>query len=232
MLIGFPNRDGSFALALHAPHHGQHSFEELDSEARVVAFMREWFPDVVDAIPDLAAQFFARPANTMLTIRCEPWSSAGRVLLVGDAAHAVLPFYGQGANAGFEGCATLDRCIETHGPDWPVVFREYERLRRPNMNVMADLCVDHSVELRDRLADPRFLLRKAVERRLEQLYPSNFVPLYSMVTFTCTPYAEALRIERSQRALVDRLLQVDGIESRIHDPAIESIVERCRREVA
>jgi kynurenine 3-monooxygenase len=232
MLIGFPNRDRSFTLALHAPYRGEHSFERIQTDADVVAFMREWFPDVVDAIPDIARQFFARPANSMLTIRCEPWSSSGRVLLVGDAAHAVLPFYGQGANAGFEGCRVLDRCIEAHGDDWPTVFREYERLRRPNMDVMADLCVEHFAELRDRLGDPRFLLRKKLERRLEELDPARFVPLYSMVTFTCTPYAEALRIDHAQRALVDRLLQIEGIESRIHEPTIASIVEQCRREVA
>jgi kynurenine 3-monooxygenase len=232
MLIGFPNRDRSFTLALHAPHRGEHSFEQLDSDAAVARFMREWFPDVVDAIPDLGRQFFERPANSMLTIRCEPWSSAGRVLLVGDAAHAVLPFYGQGANAGFEGCAVLDRCIDAHDGDWPSVFREYERLRRPNMDVMADLCVDHFAELRDRLGDPRFLLRKQLERRLQELDPRGFMPLYSMVTFTCTPYAEALRIERSQRALVDRLLEIPGIESRIREPALASIVEQCRKEVA
>ncbi|HWB78819.1 MAG TPA: NAD(P)/FAD-dependent oxidoreductase [Nannocystaceae bacterium] len=232
MLIGFPNKDGSFALALHAPHRGGAcSFEQLDSHARVHAFMQSQFPDVVELVPALGEQFFARAVNSMLTIRCAPWSSAGRVLLVGDAAHAVLPFYGQGANAGFEGCAVLDRCIAEHGDDWPTVFREYERLRRPNMDVMAELCVDHFVELRDRLSDAKFLLRKRIERRLEQLFPTQFMPLYSLISFTRTPYLEALRIDRSQRALVDRLLAVDGI-AELGDASLVALVEAQDKEVA
>lgn len=226
MLIGFPNRDGSFALALHAPMQGDHSFATLTDEAELLAFMRTWFPDVADRIPDLSGQFFGQRANSMLTIRCEPWSS-GRVLLVGDAAHAILPFYGQGANAGFEDCAVLDRCIDEQA-DWDAVFVEFERVRRPNMEVMADLCVDHFVELSERLGDSRVLLRHEVERRLEQLDPNRFAPLYSNVAFTSRPYAEAAAIDRGQRALLDRVLALPGMANQ----TITSIVDRCATEMA
>jgi kynurenine 3-monooxygenase len=205
---------------------GDHSFATLTGSAELLAFMRTWFPDVADRIPDLSGQFFDQRANSMLTIRCEPWSS-GRVLLIGDAAHAILPFYGQGANAGFEDCAVLDRCLEEQ-TDWDAVFFEFERVRRPNMDVMADLCVDHFVELSERLGDSRVLLRHEVERRLEQLDPNRFAPLYSNVAFTSTPYAEAAALERRQRALIDRVLALPGMETQM----VTSIVDRCAREAA
>jgi kynurenine 3-monooxygenase len=232
MLIGFPNHNGTFACALYAPFHGESSFATLTSETRLLAFMREFFPDVVDEIPRLAEQFFSRSANTMMTVRCQPWSRSGNVLLLGDAAHAILPSYGQGANAGFEDVAVLERCMDTYGDDWESVFAAVERLRKPNMDVMADLCVDHFDELRDHVGDPRFLLRKAIERKLHELFPERFAPLYSMVAFTCTPYAEAVRIDRDQRALVDRILALEGIEARLRGPEVASLVEHCIQEVA
>jgi kynurenine 3-monooxygenase len=231
MLMAFPNPDGSFTGALYAPFDGEESFEALGDETRLSAFMHEHFPDVASAIPNLSEQFFARPANTMLTVRCRPWSRAGNVLLVGDAAHSVLPWYGQGANAGFEDVLVLDHCMRTYGDDWEGAFAELEQLRRPNMDVMADLCNDHFHELRDRVADPRFLLRKALERRLQELFPDRFAPLYSMVAFTRTPYAEAVRIDRVQRRVIDRLLGLDGIEAQLRGPEMVSIARHCMQEV-
>ncbi|MDB4952948.1 MAG: FAD-dependent monooxygenase [Myxococcales bacterium] len=231
MLIAFPNRDGSFTCGLYAPFHGEHSFASLTTEERLVAFMHEQFPDIAPCIPSIAEQFFARSANTMVTVRCRPWSRHGNVLLVGDAAHSILPSYGQGANAGFEDCAVLDRCIERHPNDWRGVFAELEELRRPEMDVMADLCVEHFYELREHVAEPRFLLRKAVERRLQELYPERFASLYSLVAFTRTPYSEAVRIESRQRALVDRILAVDGIEQKFRSE-MTTLVEHCLQEVA
>ena len=213
MLIAFPNRDGSFTSALYAPFGGEHSFETLASEPRLLAFMNQQFPDIAAKIPGLAEQFFARAPNTMVTVRCRPWSRAGNVLLVGDAAHSVLPSYGQGANAGFEDCAVLNACLDEHGDDWDAVFTMFEQLRRPNMDVMASLCVDHFLELRERVGDRRFLLHKAIERRLEELHAERFMPLYSMIAFTKTPYVDAVRKDQANRALVERLLAIDGIET-------------------
>ena len=230
MLIAFPNRDGSFTSALYAPFGGEHSFETLASEPRLLAFMNQQFPDIAPKIPGLAEQFFARAPNTMVTVRCRPWSRAGNVLLLGDAAHSVLPSYGQGANAGFEDCAVLNSCLDEHGDDWDAVFTTFEQRRRPNMDVMASLCVDHFFELRDRVGDRRFLLHKAIERRLEELHAERFMPLYSMIAFTKTPYVDAVRKDHANRALVERLLAIDGIETRLRGPEMASIVERLTAE--
>ncbi len=224
MLIGFPNRDGSFTCALHIPFEGELSYESLRTEADLLAFFEASFPDVIERMPNLVADFFSRPLNTMITVRCDPWSFHGRVLLIGDAAHAIYPSYGQGANAGFEDCATLDQCIEEYGQDWPSVFREYERARKPNTDAIADLCIEHFVELRDLVGDPQFLLRKQIERKLNQLSPEHYAPLYSMITFSCLPYTEALRAERAQRALVDRVMGIEGIQDKLDSPEIEGLI--------
>jgi kynurenine 3-monooxygenase len=232
MLIGFPNRCGSFTCALYAPFSGESSFERLTDERQLLAFMRENFSDVAELLPSVTQQFFERPANTMLTVRCRPWSRHGNVLLLGDAAHSILPSYGQGANAGFEDVAVLDRCLDRFGEDWEAVFSEFEHLRRPNMDVMAELCVDHFFELNERVGDPHFLLRKTIERQLQELYPNRFAPLYSTVAFTCTPYAEAVRLDRVQRAAVDRIMALDGIETAIQGPELALLAKRYIQEVA
>jgi kynurenine 3-monooxygenase len=232
MLIGFPNRNGSFSCMLYAPFTGESSFETLIDEPRLLAFMRASFPDVADRMPSVAQQFFERAANTMLTVRCRPWSRHGNVVLLGDAAHAILPWYGQGANAGFEDVAVLDSCLDRCGRDWEAAFSEFELQRRPNMDIMANLCVDHLKELNEHVQDPGFHLRKTIERRLEELFPDRFASLYSTVAFTCTPYAEAVRLDRVQRAIVDRIMAVDGIERLAHGPELGRLVEQCLQEVA
>ena len=227
MLIAFPNRDGSFTSSLHIPWQGERSHESIRNEGQLLDFLREAFPDVVELLPkDAAKEFFARPANSMLTVRCEPWSYRDRVLLIGDAAHAILPYYGQGANAGFEDCAVLDTCVERNGSDWGAAFEQFERIRRPNMNAMAELCVQHFVELRDLVGDRRHLLRRRVERKLHALFPERYQPLYSMVTFSRRSYTEALRLEREQRVIIDRILTLEGIESRLDDPASAQLFAR------
>ena len=232
MLIGFPNRNASFTCALYAPFTGESSFETLTDARRLHAFMADHFPDVVDLIPSVTQQFFERPANTMLTVRCGPWSRHGNVVILGDAAHSILPSYGQGANAGFEDVAVLDHCLDRFGADWEGAFAELERLRKPHMDVMADLCVDHFFELNERVGDPRFHVRKAIERRLQELYPDRFAPLYSTIAFTCTPYADAVRLDRVQRTVVDRIMAIDGIETLLEGPHMESLVRQCIQEVA
>lgn len=214
MLIAFPNANRSFTCALYAPFHGAHSLESLTTEPELVAFMREFFPDIAERIPNLGAQFFGRAANTMVTVKCQPWSRAGNVLLVGDAAHAILPSYGQGANAGFEDCAVLDRCLDEH-ETWADAFTAFEHDRKPNMDVIADLCVDHFSELREHVGDPSFLLRKTVERGLEELDPARFTSLYSNIAFSRMSYVEAVRRDRVSRAAVDRVLS--NIPRRLHD---------------
>jgi kynurenine 3-monooxygenase len=230
MLIGFPNRNASVSLSLLLPFDGAHSFASLTTADELRSFFHAWFPDVAELIPGLAEQFFARPPNSLLTVRCAPWSYEDKVLLVGDAAHAILPSYGQGANAGFDDCSVFVQCMDEYGDDWRSVFRAFEARRRPSMDYMADLCVEHFVELCELVADPNFLKRKELERRLNDLYPDLYQSLYTMVTFTTTPYIEAMRIEHRQRKFMDRLIADEGYDLDVESPRIKELLLRLSHE--
>ena len=156
-------------------------------------------------MPDLAENFFANPTGAMVTIKCSPWHVAGRALLLGDAAHAIVPFFGQGINCGFEDCTYLLELLDQHGADWDRVFGEFEKARRVNTDAIADMAIDNFVEMRDRVADPRFLFRKKVELALEAKYPQRFVPKYAMVTFHRIPYATALNRGQVQERILAEL---------------------------
>ena len=202
MMIALPNRDGSFTCTLFYPQEGERSFAALRTAADVGRFFAETFPDAVPLMPHLADEFFANPTGSLVTVRCHPWHVGGRVVLLGDAAHAVVPFYGQGANAAFEDCVVLGEAMAAHGPDWGDAFAEYETRRKPNADALATLAVENFHEMRDHVASRRFLVWKRTEKLLHRLFPRWFVPLYSMVTFSRMPYAEAvLRSRRQDRAL-------------------------------
>ncbi len=202
MLIALPNTDGTFACILFLPFEGPDSFAQLTTSAAVVEFFRSRFPDAFPLMPNAAENFFANPTGAMVTIKCSPWHAEGRALLLGDAAHAIVPFFGQGINCGFEDCTCFLDLLDRHGVDWPPVFRDFEEARRVNTDAIADLAVENFVEMRDLVADPRFLLKKKVELALEAKYPRLFVPKYAMVTFHRIPYSIALRRGRVQ----DRML--------------------------
>jgi kynurenine 3-monooxygenase len=223
MLIGFPNLDGSFTLALHLPYEGDPSYASIRSEPDLLAMFSRSFPDALPHISNLASEFFIRPVSSMLTIRCFPWVR-GRVALLGDAAHAIVPSYGQGANAGFEDCAVLDDSLERHCGDWDATLADYQRKRKPNADVIADLALRHFHELRDQVGDPRFLLRKAIERRLDEFYPGRFTPLYSLVSFTGLSYVEALERSRKQEGIVDRILKAADLAECFSQDTIDTII--------
>ena len=225
MLIGFPNHDGRLSLSLLLPFTGKDSHESLTNGHEVVNFFRANFGDVTYLIPSLVEQFFEKPANSLLTIRCDPWSAGGRVLLIGDAAHAILPSYGQGANAAFEDCAVLDQCLAEHAPDFQAAFRRFEALRRPSLDVMADLCVEHFSEICELIADPAFLKRKEVERRLQDLYPDSYRSLYSLVSFSSMPYAQAISVELRQRGVLDHILAYDHLVNALDSPAVRALLD-------
>ena len=205
MLIALPNVDGTFACILFLPFEGQDGFAELSTREAVLEFFKRQFPDAVPLMPDLADNFFANPTGTMVTVKCSPWHAEGRALLLGDAAHAIVPFFGQGINCGFEDCTCLLELLDRHGSDWPRVFTEFEKARKVNTDAIADLAVENFVEMRDRVADPRFLFRKKVELALEGKYPQRFVPKYAMVTFHRIPYATALQRSQVQDRMLDEL---------------------------
>jgi kynurenine 3-monooxygenase len=227
MLIGFPNRDGGTMLSLLLPFTGEDSYESLCDEPALLSFFQSSFPDVVNLVPSLAQQFFERTANPLLTIRCDPWSHGGSALLLGDAAHAILPSYGQGANAAFEDCITLDRCMSEHGEDWAAVFYEFERHRRPDLDVMADLCIDHFKEICELIADPEFLRKRKIERDLSDIYPTQYRSLYSMISFSDMRYSEALAVDRQQHDTLERIMKIDRVEEKLKTSAVGTLLDQC-----
>jgi kynurenine 3-monooxygenase len=202
MLIALPNIDGTFACILFLPFEGTDSFAGLTTEAQVGDFFRSRFPDAVRLMPGLADNYFANPTGAMVTIKCSPWHVEGRTLLLGDAVHAIVPFFGQGINCGFEDCTCLVELLDRHGADWPRMFAEFEKERKVNTDAIADMAIENFTEMRDRVADSRFLFRKRVELALEAKYPDLFVPKYAMVTFHRIPYSVA----QARGAVQDRML--------------------------
>jgi kynurenine 3-monooxygenase len=228
MLIALPNVDGTFACILFLPFEGQDSFAQLTSPSLVREFFQSRFPDAFSLMPQLEENFFANPTGAMVTVKCSPWHAKGNALLLGDAAHAIVPFFGQGINCGFEDCTVLLELIEVHAPDWERVFSDFELARKANTDAIADMAVENFIEMRDRVGDPRFLLRKKVELALEAKYPQIFVPKYSMVTFHRIPYATAKRRgEIQDRILTDlcgSLNSVDELDWRKADELISAEV--------
>ncbi len=214
MLIALPNIDGTFACILFLPFEGEVSFAGLDSEAKFLKFFQSNFADAVPLMPHLREHFRDNPTGSMVTIKCSPWHLDEKSLLIGDAAHAIVPFFGQGMNCAFEDCSCLLELLDRHGADWPRVFPEFERSRKANTDAIADLALENFIEMRDRVGDPRFLFKKKVELALEAKYPRLFVPKYAMVTFHRVPYSVALSRGRIQDAMLAELCgSIDRIEN-------------------
>ena len=205
MLIALPNADGSFTCTLFYPFDGPRSFAALRTPEDVGRFFREQFPDAAALMPHLAEEFFGHPTGPLVTIRCRPWHQ-GRVALIGDACHAVVPFLGQGMNAAFEDCTVLHRCLTEKAPNWPAAFESYEQQRKQHTDTLADLAVYNFLEMRDRVGSRLFRLRKRWEVLLHKLLGRWYVPLYTLVSFTRTPYADALRRARRQDRVVRGVL--------------------------
>jgi kynurenine 3-monooxygenase len=220
MLIALPNIDGTFACILFLPFEGKDSFAGLTTSEEVVEFFRSRFSDAVPLMPQLADNYFANPTGAMVTIECSPWQVEGKALLLGDAAHAIVPFFGQGLNCGFEDCTSLVELLDLHGADWPRVFVAFEHQRKVNTDAIADMAIENFTEMRDRVADSRFLLRKRVELALEAKYPTLFVPKYAMVTFHRIPYSLALaRGTVQDRMLTELCESIDRVEDLDWDKA-------------
>ena len=203
MMIALPNRDGSFTCTCFWPWDGPHGFSSLASPDDVLRYFRATFPDALPLMPTLAEDYFRNPTASLVTVRCAPWHHGGTVALLGDACHAVVPFYGQGANAAFEDCAVLAGCIAARPGDLERAFAEYEGLRKENTDALAELALDNFVEMRDRTASRLFHWGKRVEKGLHRLFPRWYLPLYSMVSFSTIPYAAA----RRRAALQDRVVR-------------------------
>jgi kynurenine 3-monooxygenase len=202
MMIALPNQDGSFTCTLFWPFEGPNSFAALKTEADVRRFFDEQFPDAVALMPGLAEDFLKKPTGSLVTVRCSPWHVRDRVVLLGDACHAVVPFLGQGMNAAFEDCTVLYGCLREPAWDRETAFRAYEAERKEHVDTLADLCIDNFIEMRDRVGSRSFVLKKKLEVFLHRLFPRWYLPLYTLVSFTRTPYAAAVRRARKQDRIV------------------------------
>lgn len=209
-LFAFPNADRSFTATLLAPFDGEHGFDALHTAEQVERVFLANFADV-DPEP-LVEGVLGNPVSSLVSIRCSPWVFDRRVALIGDAAHAMLPFLGQGMIAGFEDCMTIDGLLDCHDDDFDAVFMQYERLRRPHSDAVTTLSSRGFVELTERIGSPRFHVQKALERKIHRLYPQRFVPPYELVAFAQVPYAEVLAKIDELEALVAKIMQIPDIE--------------------
>lgn len=213
MMIALPNLDGSFTCTLFFPFDGEPSFSSLKTEADVNAFFSKEFPDVVTLIPDLAKDFFQNPTGSLVTVKSYPWTYEDKVGIMGDASHAIVPFFGQGMNAGFEDCFVLGELMERHQDNWEAILPEFQRVRKPNADAIAEMAYENFIEMRDKVADPKFLLRKKIEQLFNKKYPEQYISKYAMVSFSIKPYTEALEMGYRQDALFEKVLQIPGIET-------------------
>ncbi|MFM1875343.1 MAG: hypothetical protein RL266_1080 [Bacteroidota bacterium] len=212
MLIALPNLDGSFTVTLFLAFEGKYAFEKLNTEQDVLSFFNEVFPDVVPHMPTLVEDFFGNPTSSLCTVRCFPWKYKDKALIFGDASHAIVPFYGQGMVSGFEDCFVFDQLADLYWSDKETLFDEFQKSRKPDDDAIADLALRNFVEMRDLVADPKFLLRKKIEKKLSAKHPDNWVPLYEMVTFSEMRYSEALARGKEQDKIMEEILSWQGIE--------------------
>ncbi|RMG58142.1 MAG: FAD-dependent monooxygenase [Bacteroidetes bacterium] len=210
MMIALPNPDRTFTCTLFFPFEGPLSFASLQTEEEVVTFFAQQFPDAVPLMPTLLEDYFHNPTGSLVTIRCAPWILGDRIALLGDAAHAIVPFFGQGMNAAFEDCATMSACIDQYAPDWGQVFEQYQQQRKENSDAIATMALENYIEMRDKVADEEFLFRKAVEHHLEA-HLDSYRSRYELVSFTRVPYAEALRRGQQNQAILAELTR--GLDS-------------------
>ncbi|NBX38751.1 MAG: FAD-dependent monooxygenase [Flavobacteriia bacterium] len=214
MLIALANEDGSFTCTLFMPYENdQYAFDQLTSRAKVEHFFQEVFPDFYAMMPSVADAWEDHPLSSLAIVRCKPWH-AGKVALMGDAAHATVPFYGQGMNAGFEDCRIMFELLEKHQEDWSAVFEEYSQVRKPDGDALQDLSLDNYLVMRDYVADPSFILRKKIEAKFSEMHPDRWMPLYSQVTFSNIRYSEAYRQGQVQNAIMDEVMAMENIEER------------------
>ncbi len=230
MLIALPNLEGSFTVTLFLPFEGKgYAFENLNTDKEILHFFKEVFPDALNFMPTLLDDFRANPAASLVTVKSYPWVT-NNTMLLGDAAHAMVPFYGQGMNCGFEDCFELNKYIEHYGDDWKAIFKLFGESRPENTNAITDLALGNFIEMRDRVGDESFLLRKKIEAHLNTLYPKRWIPQYSMVTFNSQiSYAFARRVGRFQHQIMDEIMKTPSIKSNWRNLDFETIIENLEK---
>ena len=227
MLIALANEDGSFTCTLFMPHKGgENSFAQLTSKDRVEDFFKATFPDFFEMMPNIADAWEDHPLSSLAIMRSYPWHH-GKTALIGDAAHATVPFYGQGMNGGFEDCTVLAELMKKHNEDWEKIFEEYSVVRKPDGDALQDLSLHNYYVMRDFVADPKFLLQKKIEARFSSLYPDKWLPLYSQVTFSDIRYSEALKNGKKQDEIMKSIMGMSDIESKWEsEEVMDKILEK------
>lgn len=224
MFIAMPNLDGSFTCTLFMPFEGEVSFEGITTEEEAKTFFKTYFPNVTKDIENLTRDFFKNPTSAMVTMKCYPWTYWDKVALVGDSAHAIVPFYGQGMNAGFEDIFILHKIIAKHGNDWEAIFQEYQKERKPNADAIAELSYRNFIEMSSKTADPKFLLQKKIEKHFASKYPEKWIPAYSRVTFSERPYLEALAIGDHQETIMQEVLKIPDLALKWDSEEVERAI--------
>ncbi len=215
LMIALPNPGGNFTCTLFMPYEGEVSLEKLNTRESVMSFFETYFPDTLSLMPNLVDDFLNNPTGNLATMRCYPWVK-NKVALMGDSAHAVVPFYGQGMNCSFEDCVVLDQCIDEFNGDWTKILDAYQKLRKPNADAIASLALQNFIEMRDLVGSPEFLHKKHVEHDLVVLYPDKFKSQYERTTFSNDDYLDALNWGAKNDALLEYIIS-EKLEDKVND---------------
>lgn len=230
MLIALSNDDGSFTCTLFMPFEGENSFEKIDTEEKLTVFFNEYFSDTKDLIPNLQHDYFTNPTSSLVTMQCYPWTYKDKVALIGDSAHAIVPFYGQGMNAGFEDITALSDLLDKFPDDIQTVFEKYQEIRKPNADAIAELSYRNFIEMSTKTADADFLLQKKIEAWFTKLHPEKWLPLYDRVTFSLNPYEDALAIGDSQKMVMDEVMKLPNIHENWQTAEVENYILELLRK--
>ncbi|MFN0275658.1 MAG: FAD-dependent oxidoreductase [Chitinophagales bacterium] len=225
MLIALPNLDGSFTCTLFHYTKGENSIDAIKDENDLLHFFRQNFLDAKKMMPGLVQDFFHNPTGSLVTIKCFPWVN-GNSFLIGDASHAIIPFYGQGMNCGFEDCSVLNELIDEYHHDWGKILPAFQSSRKQNTDAIADLAKLNFIEMRDLVADAGFQLKKKVAAKVAEKYPDKFIPVYSMVSFSQLPYSEALQEYKRQDDVLNEIILMKDIELKWETEYFELIASK------
>lgn len=234
MLIALPNMDGSFTVTLFLSYdEGEFNFENLVSKEKITTFFEKEFPDALSLIPNINEEFLNNPTGPLGTIKCSPWSFQNKTLLIGDSAHAIVPFYGQGMNASFEDVVVFDQILDQNLDSWKSVFNEYEKVRKKDTDAIADLAIDNFHEMKDHVANPLFKEKRKIEMDLERMFPMQYSSKYSLVTFNQKiGYSEAMKRGRAQDKVLLNLIADNSINthSAMTKTELKIILDKVRQE--
>ncbi len=225
MLMALANTDGSFTCTLFFPYEGKNSFDRIKSENDLTSFFKEVFPDALHLMPTLQKDFFENKTSSLAIVRCSPWVHKDKIALIGDAAHAIVPFYGEGMNCGFEDCFIFNSLLEKMGDkDLNALLNSYNELRKPNGDAIAELSLNNFVEMRHLVAEPDFILRKKIENKMQEKYPDKWLPLYSQVKFSNIQYYDALNTSKKHDEIMEKILSMKGIEENWNSSEVENLI--------